>query len=284
MDTDVKKWLVRTGSLIILLGFVLPVMTVSCAGLTAATNSVSMAQLAGMQNGGYSLLYLVPLGVIITLVLAIIPAGQKSTARQFLLGQLGGLIASLLGILLTGMSLLGQIQGLGQYGINVSLEYGIAILAIGYIVAGYGLVMQMKEIQGIKEDFLGSAPVYGDPFVQDYSPQPDWPPPSRIPPLPSGPVLQVVRGSLPRSQYELGDHFTIGRSATSLLCLDDDPSISRMHALIRFASGAWFIQDQDSRIGVLINGEKIRAARLTNGDMISIGNYTFRFIEQVLYR
>ncbi len=51
-----------------------------------------------------------------------------------------------------------------------------------------------------------------------------------------------------------------------------DPKVSRRHFQIRFANGAFFLQDQGSTRGTRINGEQVKAQRLHNGDRITLGD------------
>jgi Na+-transporting NADH:ubiquinone oxidoreductase subunit NqrE len=83
------KWLTRAGALALLLGFFLPLMTVSCSVVTEINQSVSLADLAGQR----SVLYLIVLGGLAILVLSVIPAASNAIAFQFLLGQAGGLFS-----------------------------------------------------------------------------------------------------------------------------------------------------------------------------------------------
>jgi hypothetical protein len=60
-----------------------------------------------------------------------------------------------------------------------------------------------------------------------------------------------------------------------------DPKVSRQHVLIRFANGSFFIQDQDSSRGTFINGERVMAQRLKDGDHIEIGDSGMTFHLQI---
>jgi len=51
-----------------------------------------------------------------------------------------------------------------------------------------------------------------------------------------------------------------------------DPKVSRRHFQIRFANGAFCLQDQGSTRGTRINGEQLKAQRLHNGDRITLGD------------
>jgi hypothetical protein len=72
--------------------------------------------------------------------------------------------------------------------------------------------------------------------------------------------------------------FDIGRSRSADLRLAD-AKVSRIHARIRYAQGAWYIQDQGSAGGTFVNGQRIQAKRLDNGDRIRIGSSEFEFRE-----
>lgn len=56
-----------------------------------------------------------------------------------------------------------------------------------------------------------------------------------------------------------------------------DPKVSRKHFRIRYGNGAFFMQDQQSSRGTLINGERVMAQRLSNGDRIDIGDTSMTF-------
>ena len=89
--------------------------------------------------------------------------------------------------------------------------------------------------------------------------------------------LEVVKGQLPQRYYLINKNpFIIGRERNVDLQILDE-RISRIHAAIRYANGAWFIQDQESQNGILINGEKAVAHRLEHGDIISFAEYQFVF-------
>jgi hypothetical protein len=72
------------------------------------------------------------------------------------------------------------------------------------------------------------------------------------------------------------DHFTLGRTASCDLKLDD-LTVSRLHANIRYADNNWFIRDLNSSGGTYVNGRKVQAHRLSSGDEIRIGSTTLRF-------
>jgi adenylate cyclase len=92
------------------------------------------------------------------------------------------------------------------------------------------------------------------------------------------PRLIIERpGAQPRL-YELRDSSTIhiGRSTSNDITLPH-PSISRSHALLEGKSDAWFVTDQRSANGVLVNGVRIEHVELKNGDVIGLGDIKVRF-------
>lgn len=103
------------------------------------------------------------------------------------------------------------------------------------------------------------------------------------------PVVPAAPGAMPRAWLEgtggamMGHTATlektdtlIGRS-TSCDVQVYDPKVSRRHFMIRFANGAFFLQDQQSSRGTLINGERVMAQRLNNGDRIQLGDTSLIF-------
>ena len=70
--------------------------------------------------------------------------------------------------------------------------------------------------------------------------------------------------------------FLIGRSNECHLVLDD-PSVSRVHAVIIRDSEGLCVEDRGSRNGVIVNKERIHArTTLNNGDQIVIGHQVIR--------
>jgi pSer/pThr/pTyr-binding forkhead associated (FHA) protein len=71
----------------------------------------------------------------------------------------------------------------------------------------------------------------------------------------------------------------IGRADECQVLLDN-PLASRRHALVVVESGKLWLEDLDSRNGVLVNGVKTRGKiRLFGGDVIKIGNQEINVIE-----
>jgi hypothetical protein len=92
-----------------------------------------------------------------------------------------------------------------------------------------------------------------------------------------GGFLRVVRGAEPERIYELSaDPASIGRRRDSDIRLAGR-DVSRRHALIRYGRGSYFIQDQDSLHGTFVNGERVDACPLQDGDRIIIGGTELEF-------
>jgi pSer/pThr/pTyr-binding forkhead associated (FHA) protein len=70
---------------------------------------------------------------------------------------------------------------------------------------------------------------------------------------------------------------SIGRAKSSSLVLDD-PSASRVHAIVRAnPDGAWQILDRESSNGVKVNGVAVKEATLRADDEIVVGEFRLRF-------
>jgi chromosome segregation ATPase len=74
----------------------------------------------------------------------------------------------------------------------------------------------------------------------------------------------------------LGRHTTIGRAPESHLRLRDS-TVSRRHAVVTIGPNGAFIEDLRSVNGVTVNSQRIRHARLADGDVIELGAKRFRF-------
>ncbi len=85
-------------------------------------------------------------------------------------------------------------------------------------------------------------------------------------------------GEKPRV-FELvaGRPISVGRAKSSSLALDD-PSVSRLHAILRSnPDGSWQIVDHDSSNGVKVNGARVKEAALRSDDEIILGPFRLRF-------
>lgn len=70
---------------------------------------------------------------------------------------------------------------------------------------------------------------------------------------------------------------TVGRDAASDVVVNDEAASAR-HALIELQGGSWWIEDQGSTNGTLLNGERLgRRERIRDGDVVEIGRIGLRF-------
>lgn len=268
MDNSVKKWLIRAGSFLILFGFFIPSMAVSCSALgVSQEQSFSMSDAASQFN--QAILYLTLLGVLITLVFSFLIPRTNQQRILFIFGEGGGLGFGVLSILISIISLSSQLQ---QYGLEFKVKAGFFVLFFGYCLAGFGVILEFFQ------------PARSSP-QPEYIPQPDFAPvspaPNYQPPPPafspsSGPRLELVKGNSPRQVAISTPDFHIGRSSQNH-CVINDPQVSRVHVRIRGSQGSWFIQDQNSSSGTFVNGARIQAQRLNDGDEIRIGETTYTF-------
>jgi chromosome segregation ATPase len=74
----------------------------------------------------------------------------------------------------------------------------------------------------------------------------------------------------------IGRRTTIGRAADNDLCINDR-AVSRHHAVMFVSSNDSFVEDQGSVNGVMVNGRRVRHARLAAGDLVTFGLRRFRF-------
>lgn len=76
--------------------------------------------------------------------------------------------------------------------------------------------------------------------------------------------------------YPLLPLTSIGRAPTNSVVIDDSFASSE-HAMLVLKNGQWWLEDRNSRNGTLLNGERVTSSIIvTDGDLISIGNRSFR--------
>src|SRR5919108_784867 len=91
--------------------------------------------------------------------------------------------------------------------------------------------------------------------------------------------LVVVRGSSAGSAIVLGgDETSVGRAPYNDVVLPDI-SVSRRHALLRREAKGYVLLDRDSANGTALNGRRVHAARLRNGDEIALGDAAVQFVD-----
>ncbi|MEZ5425621.1 MAG: PrsW family glutamic-type intramembrane protease [Pyrinomonadaceae bacterium] len=87
-------------------------------------------------------------------------------------------------------------------------------------------------------------------------------------------ILTITSGTLQGQSFELSNGFiSIGRSEHSSIRFDPltEKIASKQHAFIETQPDGFYIRDNQSTNGTLVNGQKIQTARLTSGDIIQFG-------------
>jgi len=84
------------------------------------------------------------------------------------------------------------------------------------------------------------------------------------------PSLVLVQGNEQRSLVLDHSPFTVGRKIDKDLVIPD-PRVSRDHALISSEDGALWVQDQASKHGTFVNGERVQRRKLERNDRVEFG-------------
>lgn len=84
------------------------------------------------------------------------------------------------------------------------------------------------------------------------------------------PSLVFVQGNEQRTLYLDHTPFTIGRKMEKDLAIPD-PRVSRDHALIVSENGKFFVEDQGSKHGTFVNGERVQRKELERSDRLEFG-------------
>jgi chromosome segregation ATPase len=77
--------------------------------------------------------------------------------------------------------------------------------------------------------------------------------------------------------HVLGKRTTIGRIPANDLCIDTGP-VSRHHAVVLATDNSTVIEDLNSTNGVFVNNVRVIRHELRNGDLLTIGNTSFRYV------
>lgn len=88
--------------------------------------------------------------------------------------------------------------------------------------------------------------------------------------------LRTIEGVPPDGVYSIEGRSRIGRSEEGEIVLLD-PSVSRAHALVEVVAGEAIVRDLGSTNGSFLNGRRIDAESLRDGDELRFGNTRMRF-------
>lgn len=92
--------------------------------------------------------------------------------------------------------------------------------------------------------------------------------------------LVVTLGEVIQGHYFVDkDRFTIGRKSDNDIALDA-PGISKLHAVIITIGNDQVMEDVDSANGVRVNRNKVAKYILQNNDVIEIGDYQLKYMNQ----
>ena len=94
------------------------------------------------------------------------------------------------------------------------------------------------------------------------------------------PLLEILSGEERGKVFELTlERISIGRADDNEIAITSD-AISRHHAVLeRTMGGAWMIADQGSKNGISVNGTRVKEAELSEGDVVQVGDFVFRFTQ-----
>jgi len=83
--------------------------------------------------------------------------------------------------------------------------------------------------------------------------------------------------------HALARRTRIGRAPSCELHIDSS-SVSRHHALVLTGAGETIIEDLNSTNGVIVNGRHVTRQVLSDGDLLTIGEIQFRYVERPVRR
>jgi hypothetical protein len=90
--------------------------------------------------------------------------------------------------------------------------------------------------------------------------------------------LEIKKGKALLQSLLDEEAMSIGRLPGNSIVIND-PDISRRHCVIERWEGRYSIYDLGSRNGTKVNGERIQRTELSDGDVITIGTTTIKFVE-----
>ena len=91
-------------------------------------------------------------------------------------------------------------------------------------------------------------------------------------------LLLYQEGTAEEQVYPFtGDELTIGRGRDNDIQIKNDSKVSRRHCRLFRKEGAFYMQDNKSSNGSLVNGELITERRLFGGEELIVGETFFRF-------
>jgi len=91
--------------------------------------------------------------------------------------------------------------------------------------------------------------------------------------------LEILKGNDAGAQFRIsGARVLFGRASDCDVVITDS-SVSRNHAELIRAEGGYIVKDLKSSNGVFVNGKKVQEHYLVSGDVFTMGNHAYRYIE-----
>jgi transcriptional regulator with GAF, ATPase, and Fis domain/pSer/pThr/pTyr-binding forkhead associated (FHA) protein len=94
------------------------------------------------------------------------------------------------------------------------------------------------------------------------------------------PHLTAIKGPLKGSILPIQESVSIGREDSNLVCLPD-PSVSLHHCRITSDSQRYTLEELDAAASTIVNGIPVKHRVLSHGDVISIGDSSFLFLQEL---
>jgi FHA domain len=157
---------------------------------------------------------------------------------------------------------------------SVAVDSALLVLKIAFLVLLYLFIWRIvrtasRDLRLPQESFILAPSREGGVGV---APQP--------PSLHSGRLVVVKSGDLePGMDYELNSsQITIGRGGQNDIAIPSDEYASARHARLEPRQDGVWVQDLGSTNGTYLNGARLeRPRRLTNGDIVRVGDTDLRF-------
>ncbi len=146
--------------------------------------------------------------------------------------------------------------------------FGTILATLGMMT---GAVLDWATGKGFKPETSRAAGP--QPAARSEPPQPQ---PIREPPRPKAWLQGQAGGFANRSLELIQDVTLIGNGAECQICLYE-PDAAQVHAVVRYANGQYYLQDRNNPTDTLLNGQRVGASALHNGDVITIGGTKLRF-------
>jgi pSer/pThr/pTyr-binding forkhead associated (FHA) protein len=110
---------------------------------------------------------------------------------------------------------------------------------------------------------------------------PAFEPPLYTPDIPAQPAADMRYALVfPGGRFPLGESVVVLGRARECEIHVSDPNVSRRHAEIRPDGPFYLIVDLGSTNGTELNGQRIKSSRLTEGDVIAIGQTELTFVRE----